>query len=65
MRYCAKSARQGNPCAFGISGLGQPIRQIPLSGTAEDEKARKLHRILDELQQKYGEQVIKKGSSPN
>lgn len=49
----------------GVSGLGQPIRQIPLWGAAEDEKARKLRRVLDELQEKYGEQVVKKGSPPN
>lgn len=47
----------------GVSGLGQPVRQIPLWGGAGDEKARKLHRILDELQEKYGGKVIKKGSS--
>lgn len=48
----------------GVSGLGQPIRQIPLWGAAGDEKARKLRRVLDELQEKYGEQVVKKGSPP-
>jgi DNA polymerase-4 len=49
----------------GVSGLGQPVRQIPLWGGAGDEKARKLHRVLDELQEKYGEKVVKKGSLPN
>ena len=49
----------------GVSGLGQPVRQIPLWGGAGDEKARKLHRILDELQEKYGGKVIKKGLSQN
>lgn len=49
----------------GVSGLGQPVRQIPLWGGVGDEKARKLHRVLDELQEKYGEKVVKKGSSPN
>jgi DNA polymerase-4 len=48
----------------GVSGLGQPVRQIPLWGGAGDEKARKLHRVLDELQEKYGEKVVKKGSLP-
>jgi len=47
----------------GVSGLGQPIRQMPLWGGAGDEKARKLRRVLDELQEKYGEKVVKKGSS--
>lgn len=49
----------------GLSGLGQPVRQIPLWGGTGDEKARKLHCVLDELQEKYGGNVIKKGSSPN
>lgn len=45
----------------GLSGLGQPIRQMPLWGQAGNEKARKLHKVLDELQEKYGEKVVKKG----
>ncbi len=49
----------------GVSGLSAPIRQIPLWGGAGNEKARKLRYVLDELQEKYGEQVVKKGSLPN
>jgi hypothetical protein len=45
----------------GVSGLGQPIRQMPLWGRAEDEKARKLRAVLDALQEKYGDKIVKKG----
>jgi len=45
----------------GVSGLGEPIRQMPLWGSAESEKARKLRSVLDALQEKYGEQIVKKG----
>ncbi len=47
----------------GVSGLGEPIHQMPLWGGGRDEKARKLHRVLDELQEKYGDKIVKKGSS--
>ncbi len=45
----------------GVSGLGQPIRQMSLWGGQENEKARKLRVVLDELQEKYGEKIVKKG----
>lgn len=44
----------------GVSGLGQPVRQLELweHGT---EKARRLQTVMDELREKYGEAVIRKG----
>ena len=44
----------------GVSGLGPPVRQLELweHGT---EKARRLQVVLDELREKYGEAVIRKG----
>ncbi len=44
----------------GISNLGPPARQMELWGQ-ESEKARKLREVLDALQDKFGDNVIKKG----
>jgi DNA polymerase-4 len=47
----------------GVSHLGPPARQMELwgQGRASAEKTRKLQAALDALQEKYGEQVVKKG----
>jgi DNA polymerase IV len=45
----------------GVTGLGQPIRQLGLWDT-EPEKERKLQDVVDELQEKYGKNVIKRGN---
>ncbi|MGC1379383.1 MAG: DNA polymerase IV [Anaerolineales bacterium] len=47
----------------GVSHLGPPARQMELwgQGRASAEKARKVQAALDKLQEKYGEQVVKKG----
>jgi DNA polymerase-4 len=45
----------------GVSGLGQPIRQLGL-WDMDSEKARKLQEVVDELQEKYGKKVIKRGN---
>lgn len=45
----------------GVSGLGQPARQMELWGQAS-EKQRKLQSVLDDLQDKFGEKVIDKGA---
>lgn len=63
-----KTRAPGQPARLvgvGVSSLGEPIRQIPLWGGAGDEKARKLRRVLDQLQEKYGEKIVKKGSTRN
>ena len=45
----------------GVTGLGQPIRQLGL-WDADSEKERKLQEVVDELQEKYGTNVIKRGN---
>jgi DNA polymerase-4 len=44
----------------GVSGLGKPARQMELWGQ-EGEKARKVQSVLDELQEKFGKKIVKKG----
>ena len=46
----------------GVSGLGAPIRQLGL-WDVDNEKSRKLQEAVDELQEKYGKDVIHKGES--
>jgi DNA polymerase-4 len=55
-----KSSQAVRLIGVGISGLGQPIRQLGL-WDMDSEKARKLQEVLDELQEKYGRDVIKRG----
>jgi DNA polymerase-4 len=59
-----KSVRKPNQAVrligVGVSGLGQPIRQLGLWDT-EDEKSRKLQEAVDELREKYGNEVIHRG----
>lgn len=59
-----RSVRQpGQPVRLigvGVSGLGQPVRQLSL-WDANPEKQSKLQDVLDELQEKYGKHVIKRG----
>lgn len=45
----------------GVTGLGQPIRQLGL-WDVDSEKERKLQEVVDALQEKYGKNVIKRGS---
>jgi len=45
----------------GVTGLGAPIRQLGL-WDMDSDKARKLQEVVDELQEKYGESVIKRGN---
>lgn len=44
----------------GVSGLGEPMRQLELWGE-DTEKERKLQNVLDELQEKFGDHAIKRG----
>jgi len=44
----------------GVTGLGQPIRQLGL-WDADSEKERKLQEVVDELQEKYGRNIIHRG----
>jgi len=46
----------------GVSGMGTPVRQLSLWDVgAGSEKSRKLQEVMDELQEKYGRDVIHKG----
>jgi DNA polymerase-4 len=60
-----KSVRKPNQAVrligVGVSGLGPPIRQIGL-WDMDSERSRKLQDVLDELQEKYGKDVIKRGN---
>jgi DNA polymerase-4 len=44
----------------GVSGLGEPMRQLELWDT-DSEKERKLQEVVDELREKYGNHAIKRG----
>ena len=44
----------------GVSGIGDPVRQLSL-WDAGSEKSRKLQEVVDQLQEKYGRDVIHKG----
>ena len=44
----------------GVSGLGQPMRQLGLWETGS-EKERKLQEVMDELKEKYGKDAINRG----
>ena len=44
----------------GVSGIGAPVRQLSL-WDAGSEKSRKLQEVVDQLQEKYGREVIHKG----
>ncbi|MCL4274696.1 MAG: DNA polymerase IV [Anaerolineales bacterium] len=44
----------------GVSGIGSPMRQLSLWDVGS-EKSRKLQEVVDELQEKYGRNVIRKG----
>jgi len=44
----------------GVTGLGQPIRQLRL-WDMDNEKSRRLQEAVDALQEKYGNNVIHKG----
>ncbi|HRJ57912.1 MAG TPA: DNA polymerase IV [Anaerolineales bacterium] len=44
----------------GVSGIGAPVRQLSLWEVGS-EKSRKLREVVDQLQEKYGKSVIRKG----
>ncbi|MDP1547162.1 MAG: DNA polymerase IV [Anaerolineales bacterium] len=46
----------------GVSGIGAPVRQLSLWDVGS-EKSRKLQEVVDQLQEKYGKDVIHKGES--
>jgi DNA polymerase IV len=44
----------------GVSGIGAPVRQLSLWDVGS-EKSRKLQEVIDQLQEKYGRDIIHKG----
>lgn len=61
MRVVRKSNQAVRLIGVGVTGLGQPIRQLGL-WDFNSEKERKLQDVMDELQEKYGRHAIHKGS---
>jgi DNA polymerase-4 len=58
-----KIRKSGQPVRLigvGVTGLGEPMRQLELWGS-DTEKERKLQEVLDELKEKFGENSIKRG----
>jgi DNA polymerase-4 len=62
-----KSVRKPNQAVrligVGVSGLGQPIRQLGL-WDMDHEKSQRLQETVDELHNKYDKKVIHKGDAP-
>lgn len=60
-----KSVRKSNQAVrligVGVSGLGEPVRQLGL-WDFDSERSRKVQDVLDTLQEKYGKDVIKRGN---
>lgn len=59
-----KSVRKSNQpvrlIGVGVSGLGEPVRQLGL-WDMDSEKSRRLQQAMDTLNEKYGRDVIRKG----
>ena len=60
LRKVRKSGQAVRLIGVGVSGLGEPMRQLELWGT-DTEKERRLQEVLDELKEKFGENSIKRG----
>jgi DNA polymerase-4 len=60
MKIVRKQNQPVRLIGVGVSGIGEPIRQLSLWDVGS-EKSRKLQEVVDELQEKYGREVIKHG----
>lgn len=60
MRSVRKPNQAVRLIGVGVTGLGQPIRQLGL-WDFHSEKERKLQEVMDRLQEKYGWNVIRRG----
>jgi DNA polymerase-4 len=60
MRSVRKPSQAVRLIGVGVTGLGQPIRQLGL-WDFHSEKERKLQEVVDRLQEKYGWNVIRRG----
>jgi DNA polymerase IV len=62
MRLVRKSNQAVRLIGVGVTGLGQPIRQLGLWDMGS-EKERRLQEAVDELREKYGRNIIQQGDS--
>ena len=62
LRSIRKSNQAVRLIGVGVTGLGQPIRQLGL-WDMRDEKSRNLQEAVDELREKYGKNIIQHGDS--
>jgi DNA polymerase-4 len=60
MHAVRKSNQAVRLIGVGVSGLGQPVRQLGL-WDMDSERSRKVQDVLDALQEKYGKDVIRRG----
>lgn len=60
LRKIRKSGQTVRLIGVGVSGLGEPIRQLELWEDGS-QKELKLQEALDELKEKYGDKAIKRG----
>jgi DNA polymerase-4 len=60
LRKVRESGQPVRLIGVGVSGLGEPMRQLELWG-ADSEKERKLQAVVDELREKFGNNAIKRG----
>lgn len=60
LRKVRKPGQAVRLIGVGVSGLGEPMRQLELWGS-DSEKERKLQEVVDALREKYGENAIKRG----
>jgi hypothetical protein len=61
MKLVRKPNQSVRLIGVGVSGLGQPIRQLGLWDMGS-EKDRKLQEMMEDLQKKYGKKVIRRGN---
>jgi DNA polymerase-4 len=61
LRKVRKSGQAVRLIGVGVSGLGLPVRQLGLWDVGS-EKSRKLQEVVDQLQAKYGKDVINRGN---
>jgi len=60
LRKVRKSGQAVRLIGVGVSGLGEPIRQLELWGS-DSEKERRLQEVVDMLRERYGDDAIKRG----
>lgn len=61
LRKIRKSGQAVRLIGVGVSGLSEPLRQLELWEEGK-EKKRKLEETIDQLQNKYGNKIIKRGN---